>query len=1138
MYVKKIISRYLRVAMAIIAMLSFYVSVSAQNIKVTGAVTDSKGDPLTGVYVVVQGKQIGSVTDNFGKYSISAPSNGVLVFTFMGYQNVEKQINGKSVIDAVMQEDSQLLSDIVVVGFGTQRKENLTGAVASVDVSKTLNARPIADVGRGLQGSTPGLTVVVPSGEVGSDPIMKIRGQLGSLKGGSSPLILMDNVEIPSIQMLNPDDIESISILKDAASASIYGAKAAFGVILITTKKGAKVESVNVTYSGNVSFQNISKKMEMGQLDALEYTKLAFERVGGTLAGAFWYVTSDSYEKAKLWQEKWGGVVKANDPMVYGRDWYVDANGRKLGLRTYDPYEYMVREWAPTQTHNLSLNGKSGKVDYNIALGYVGQSGMMKTAKHDDFKRYNASVRLNSEINKYVSVHAGALYSKRNKRYAYATNSTTADPWLYLYRWGPLYPLTTEDGDPIRSPVSETAQANAANIENNYTSINTGITITPFKNWKIDFDYTHANVEEITNNPGTKYTARDSWSAPILKTDSNGNQIYVNSDGLEVAEGSDGAMKAYQLKYSTYTASGSNPDHIYRKAFNSKRNTYNLKTDYDWKINEKNNLKLLVGFSAVDYIWEQNWSRKGQLIDTDNPQFDLATGLQESSGDKYWESQVGVYARLNYNFADRYLLEANIRYDGTSKFPTNLQWRWFPSFSAGWRVNEEAWMKWAKPALSALKIRASWGTIGDQTVSNSLYIPTMAQNESKWIIGSNKLLYYSTPAAVSDLITWQDITTLDLGLDARFFNGDLGLSFDWYRRDTKNMIVPIEGIPTTFGVGAPQSNTGSLRTNGYEIAVDYNHRFKNGLGINIVATLADSKTKITKYGTTNSIDSYYVGKTYGEIWGYRTDRLYQESDFEKDAGGNLIKIKSKDGYNVYKLADGNAATQGKLQSGNFMFGPGDVKFKDLNGDGVINAGSRSVVDADGNPDYGDLEVIGNSTPRYEYSFRVGADWKGIDFSIFFQGVGSRQVWGDGFLAIAGFNSSDGCMPQAIAGDFWRTDRTDAFYPRPYNQAGSGTTLNMQVQDRYLLDMSYLRIKNITLGYTLPSNITKKAYIKGLRIYVALENFFTFDNLRGLPIDPEEISGYSMFNSSNYNSGRTGVGTPTFKSMSVGIQLNF
>ena len=436
--------------------------VMAQKRTISGLVTEkSTNEPLPGVTVIEKGTSNGTVTNLDGEFNLSVNVGATLQFSFIGMLTQDVVVGNLSMVHVALESVVSQVDEIVVVGYGTQKKANLTGAVASVD-TKVLEARPIADVGRGLQGTTAGLNVVIPSGEIGSDPILKIRGQLASLRGGSSPLILLDNVEIPSIQMVNPDDIESISILKDAASASIYGAKAAFGVVLITTKKGAKTESINVSYSGNLSFQNISKKMEMGRLDALEYTLHAFERVGGTSAGAFWHVTREGYEKAKTWQEKWGDVVKPNDPMLYGRDWYVDANNRKIGLRTYDPYDYMIKEWTPTQTHNLSVNGKNGKTDYNISFGYLDQSGIIKPAKHDDFKRYNGAIRLVTEVNSWIKVHAGTMYSKRLKRYPYATNSTTADPWLYLYRWGPTYPMTTEDGDPLRSPVSEMEQANTA----------------------------------------------------------------------------------------------------------------------------------------------------------------------------------------------------------------------------------------------------------------------------------------------------------------------------------------------------------------------------------------------------------------------------------------------------------------------------------------------------------------------------------------------------------------------------------------------------------------------------------------------------------------------------------------------------
>lgn len=1136
---------FLRCSLWVIGFLLFHFQGIAQSRAVTGTVTAvSDNSALPGVTVAIKGQAKGTVTDGDGKFAIEAESSDVLVFSFIGMETLEQQVGESTVVNVALTESIASLAEVVVVGYGSQKKTNLTGAVATVD-TKVLESRPITDAGRGLQGTTPGLNIVIPSGEVGSDPRIRIRGQFSSMEGGSSPLILLDNVEIPSIQLVNPADIESISVLKDAASASIYGAKAAFGVILITSKKGAKKEGVSVSYQGNLSFQNISKDMKMAGLDGMEYTLLATERINGTVAGAFYYVTREGYERAKQYQQQWGSVVKPNDPTLYGRDWYVDANNRKIGLRMYDPYEYMIREWAPTQIHNLSINGLSGKTNYNIGLGLTDQTGLIKPAKQDDFQRYNASIQLGTEINRWLKINYGALYSKRIKNYPYATSSTTADPWLYLYRWAATYPIGTEDGQPIRSPYSEMKAANTAFQETNYGNFNGGFTLTPAKNWTIKFDYNHANEEYITKRPGTRFTGRDSWSGAIPKLDANGNRIYVNSAGQEVPSTDPDAVPAFQLNQTTYTAAGSNPDHVYRYSANNQRNTINLYSTYDLNLNETQNFKFMVGMNRVGFKSAYNWSQVTALADYTNPQFDLAGGTQTSSGGEYWDSQLGFFGRVNYNFKEKYLLEANLRYDGTSKFPTDLRWRTFPSFSAGWRVNEESFMDFADSFLDEFKVRASWGTIGDQSVPNNLYMPTINGGLNNWILNGAKMFQfgspasgYSTPQAVSPSVTWQDITTLDIGADVRVMNGALGLAFDWFQRDTENMIVPQEGIPATFGTQAPQSNFGSLRTKGIELALDYTHQFDNGLRVNFVATIADAVTTITKYGSTTSIGtvtspSWYVGRTYGEIWGYETDRLYQKEDFVYGSDGKLVTVVSSDGYNVNQLSDENGATQGKLQSGNFVFGPGDVKFKDLNGDGVINDGKRTL------DDHGDLKVIGNSTPRYEYSFRAGADFKGVDFSIFLQGIGKREIWGEGFLAIPGFNAADGAMPQAIAGNFWREDRTGAFYPRPYNMAGSSTTLNMQPQSRYLLNMAYLRIKNITLGYTLPLALAQRVHLNKVRVYGSLENFFTFDHLKDLPIDPEVISGVSMWrDDSSYNAGRTGVGVPAFKSASMGLQLTF
>ena len=1128
----------------------------AQNITVTGKVTDKSGVPVPGASVTVKETKTGIAANVDGTYRISVPSNATLVFSAIGMTVVEQSVNGRTIINAVLEDDATLLSSAVVVGFGTQRRENLTGAVASVNVDKTLASRPIADVGRGLQGSVPGLTVVIRSGEIGSDPLMRIRGQVASLNGSANPLILLDNVEIPSIQIINPDDIESISVLKDAASAAIYGAKAAFGVILITTKKGAKRESVTVTYSNNFSWQNRAKELKMAGIDGLQYT-LDNSRTRNPedprlpYTGNFWSVSQESIDKAKEWIEKWGKTVKPTDPVVYGRDWY--WNGSQLyGYRIYNSVDALVANWTPTSTHSLSVSGLSGKTSYQISIGMLDQSGMTKPAKIDDFKRYNASVNVSTAVNKYLSVRGGLMYSDRNKRYPSVGSVTAGDPWLYAYRWGPLFPIGVKDqhGNNMRESAYEFAATTTSNLQNVYTNINLGATLNFTKNWDLKFDYTHVKREDITNSSIPMFNYVDSWrfqAAPSPWNDENGNRIYVDDDGNVVSTGGIPAWRFTPITYWANYAPGQTSS-IYRESTSRNDDTYNLYSTYNLDLGDQHNIKFMVGMNATANDYKMHTARRYDLTSYENPQFSFATGEQFVGGDAGWGSGAGFFGRVNYTFKDKYLLEANFRYDGSSKFPAHLRWQSFPSFSAGWVLTNENFMKNLLPVVSFAKLRGSWGQLGDMSVSGSLYIPTMSRHTTSWLDASGEpLIGYRAPSIVSSDIRWQVIQTLNLGIDMRLFRHKLGITFDWYQRDTNDMIISGDALPVTLGAGAPSGNFGNLRTQGFEVTVDFNHRFSNGVGINMMATLFDAVSHVTKgadwrtpWENRSISSSWSTGARYGDIWGYVTDRLYQESDFVKDPNLTTRTQFKKiwiiiDGVarESYMLAGPNPVYQSRLEDGGgvVIFRPGDVKFVDLNGDGYITPGLGTF----GNP--GDRKVIGNSTPRYEYGFRLGADYQGFDLSVFIQGVGSRQMWGSGQLAIPGYNASDGAMPQAIAGNYWRPDRTDAFYPRPWDNGGDNTNYSLQVQTKYLLNMAYTRVKNITLGYTLPERLSSKALLKKTRMYLSLENFFTFDNLRGLPLDPEVVSGYSMF-STSANASRTGMGSPTFKSVSAGIQLSF
>ncbi|MBE8713080.1 SusC/RagA family TonB-linked outer membrane protein [Sphingobacterium hungaricum] len=1122
---------------------------------ITGKVVGRDG-PLANVTISVVGQSVSTSSNENGEFSIVAPLGSTLRFSSVGYAAKDVVISANTVNVTLDLEDNSL-EEVVVVGYGTQKKGNLTGAVSSINVKENLEGRPIADIGRAIQGTTPGLNVVVPSGEVGSDPRIRIRGAISSMQGTNNPLILLDNVEIPSIQYVNPDDVESITVLKDAASASIYGAKAAFGVILITSKTGSKSEKININYSNNFSFQNPFKRYEMGRIDALKYTMDALERVGTLEAGAFYTINRESYEKAVEWDKKYGSSLGPDDPTVYGRDWYVDPASptKKYGLRTYDPYDYMIREWAPSSTHNLSLNGTINKTNYTLSFGSLNQSGMLKPGDLDRFKRYNGALRVSTEVNKYLTVRAGAMFAQRNKTYPYATNSTTADPWLYMYRWSSLYPMGNDElGRPIRSPWSENMAANDASMRRNYINLNAGTTIKIMDNWRVDVDYNFTNENYSWRKNGTRYTAANSWTAAKTRLDASGNQIYVNNEGTVVSATDPGAIPAYDLSYDMYTPNGSAQDHIYMRSQNEPRHTVNAFTTYNLNINTDHEFKFIAGLNSVAMQGDYHWTQKADLMDITNPQYDLAVGLVTGSGGEYWESQLGFFGRVNYAFKNKYLFEGNLRYDGSSKFPTSMKWRWFPSVSAGWVASEESFMEWSKPVLSNLKFRGSWGVIGNQTVPSDLYVSNMNAGLTNWIINGAQTSSVGSPKLFVNDVTWEDIETLDFGVDARFLSNKIGVTFDWYEKKTNNMFAPLEGTTWTLGSEAPFGNYGTLTTRGFEIAIDFNHRFENGLGINLGANLDDATSVFSDYTSLRTLGANYNGRVYGDIWGFETDRLFQYSDFILDANGkpqlvpltaDMTKYNTSGGGQAYLMSGDNPVYQSRYQnSANFFFGPGDVKFKDLNGDGEIDNGDGTID----NP--GDMKIIGNSTPRYNYGFRLAADWKGFDISAFFQGVGQRSVWGTGFLAIPGWHVSDGAMPQSFVSDYWTPENQDAFYPAAMSNAGNANYNNMQVQSRYLLDMSYLRVKNMTVGYSFSKELLSKVKIDNLRAYVALENFFTWDKLRGLPIDPEGVDGESIFNptsetgsplsfqANSYNGGRTGVGVPSFKSASFGIQLNF
>ncbi|GEP94956.1 SusC/RagA family TonB-linked outer membrane protein [Chitinophaga cymbidii] len=1055
------------------------------SVTLRGRVVDETGVAMPGVSVRLQGTTRGSFTDANGQFTITGKPGQTVVFSSVGSIQQEQILSKNATLNIILKTDNRKLDDVVVVGYGTQRKANLTGAVSTVDIEKTLQSRPISDVARGLQGTVPGLTITTASGDLGRNPSIRLRGMAGSLNtgaAGAQPLILVDNVEIPSLQMVNPQDIESISVLKDAASTSIYGTRAAWGVVLITTKSGRKGQPASINYSNNFSWsQPTTMPTIAGAAEGAEAMFLGKMRVDPNTA----YFTTlgmsfdrEGIEKMRQWERDYGGK-ELGDSMVMGRDFEV-RDGRLYFYRPWDVGKMYMKDWTLMQKHDLAVSGGGEKTNYHLGLGYLNQSGVLRF-KTDKFDRYNATLSVNSSVNDWIDVRGKMMLSQSVFETPYSFSSARFGPWYYLYRWPKIYPYGTYQGKPFRSAITEVQQANMEQTKSTFSRVQVGTTLKPFKGFTVDVDYTYSGTNTHLRSPGGGTAGINFWAAPT------------------------------QLNYFENYQSPTVDAITYQSWWNEWNNGRAYAT-YRFDVNEDHHFKAMAGMDVDLY---RNWAHSSErrtLIDQNLAEISLATGDQYVSGDRgHWATN-GYFARLNYDYKNKYLLEVNGRYDGSSKFPRAQLYDFFPSVSAGYVLTEETFMDFAKPVLSFLKLRGSYGSLGNQNVGPNRFISVMSSSNSGWLIGEANQLTFSTPQQVSKSLTWETVSTVDFGVDARFFNNAFGITFDWYKRTTSDMIGAGLTLPSSFGGNVPVMNFGEMRTKGWELALDYTHTFDNGLRINALATLSDFNEKITKLASaTRIITNNYEGKTIGEIWGYQTDRLFQESDFTKN--GDRWELKPD--IPSQTILAGNSAW--------FYYTPGDVKYVDRNGDSTLSPGSNTVDDP------GDQMVIGNSTPRYQYGIRLGAEWKGFDFSIFIQGVGKRELWPSGPLFIPGFGQDSWYDHHQ---DYWTPTNTDAFYPQPTFTGQSNNIQNFYRQSRYLLNMAYTRVKNISLGYTVPGNLAKRIHMKAARVYVSAENLLTFDNL-SIPLDPEIDYTVEQTDASAF--GRT---YPYRKEISFGVQLTF
>ncbi|MEH6406934.1 MAG: TonB-dependent receptor [Leeuwenhoekiella sp.] len=1041
---------------------------------VTGTVvTSADGMPIPGVAVLEKGTSNGVVTDFDGKYEITVSGpNAILSFSYIGFKTQEVLIQTQSVIDVKLQEDLAELDEVVVVGFGTKKKVNLTGAVASVD-QETFESRPVQNATQMLQGVVGGLNISQGSGgSLDSSPSINIRG-VATIGAGSTggPLVLIDGME-GDINSINPQDIESVSVLKDAAASSIYGSRAPFGVILITTKKGKKGPAV-VSYSN--SFRVASPINIPDVMDS--YTFALFfndANVNGGNSPIF------GEERLQRIQDYQAGIItdeiipNSNNPNRWA-DGYAEGNANN------DWYDALYRDNAFALEHNISVRGGGDAVTYYFSGNLLDQDGLMEFNR-DKFSRYTTTAKINAKITDWATLNI----SNRFIREDYGRPSNLSDGLFQnLARQGwPVLPLYDPNGYLYSSPSPALALRDGGRdkTQRDWLYQQAQLILEPIKGWQIFGEFNYRTRNDFRH-----------WDA--LKTynhDVEGNP-YVYATGSNVHE------EAFRENY-----------------FNT-----NIYTKYDWTLNDKHNLGVMIGLqSELNKYRNITAQREGVLIPS-SPVLNLTSGTDYNgnivapsvSGEYQNWATSGVFSRLNYNFMERYLFEANIRYDGTSRYRGDKQYNWFPSFSGGWNIAKEAFWDTSSLDIQTLKIRGSWGELGNQNTTD--WYPTyvtmpVGTSNGSWLVNGVQPNTSSAPGLVSQSLTWERVQSWNLGLDVNALNNRLTSSFDYYVRKTLDMVGPAPELPVVLGTAVPQTNNTDLRTYGFEFSLSWRDRLKNDFGYQVQLTLSDSQTEITRYpNKTNSLDTYRTGQMTGEIWGYQTVGI-AKSDEEMES------------Y-LTSLSNGGQDALGS------QWAAGDIMYRDINNDGKIDAGSSTEDDP------GDRTIIGNNTPRFPFSVTLSADWKGFDIRAFFQGIMKRdyfqgssyfwgayswgQWWSTGFVEHEDYFRANADHPLG--------QNLDSYYPRPLFNGK-----NQQTQSRYLQDASYVRLKNLQVGYTIPATISEKLHVNKLRLYISGENLWTLTNLSSI-FDPETIGG-----GADEGGSSNGNVYPLSRTISAGLNLNF
>lgn len=1040
----------------------------AQSITVRGQVTQNNR-PLAGVTVKNIGSTVQAQTDTQGKYTLSAATVTALEFTFLGYakQRFEfsqlKQISqGNYELNVQLDaSEGDVLDEVVVVGFGSQKKTNLTGSVAVVD-AKQLENRPVRNAIQALQGLAPGLNISQNSGTMETNPSINIRGTGTIGTSSSAPLVLIDGSE-GSLAALNPQDIESVSVLKDAGAASIYGSRAAFGVILVTTKSGkAGRTSVNYNNSFRMNAPTLMPKM-MDSYTFAQYFNQAEVNAGGSP-----HFSAEHLQRILDYQNgslKNSTIVDPNNKLYW-------AEGYAYGNDNNDWFDVMYRDQAFAQEHNLSLNGGTEKTTYYLSGNFMKQQGLM-AFNTDHYDRYSVAAKINSKVSDIFQVNYNArLVREDYDRPAALTNSFYDD--LGRQGW-PTLPLYDPNGYLFSSPSPALAMKEGGQDKSSkdYIYQQLQLILEPIKGWRTTGNFNYRTTTQFRH-----------WdSQRLYNHDVNGDPyLYKNSSNV------------YE--------------------FGLKENYYNINifSDYDKSWGD-HHFKVMVGGQIEHTAYRNLGVQRDGIIIPDQPVLNLTSGTDINgkvvaptvSGEYQKWATAGFFGRLNYNYAEKYLLEANLRYDGSSRFRSDSRWGWFPSVSAGWNIAKENFLKDSAPFINMLKLRASYGELGNQNTDD--WYPTyVVQNpgtaNGAWLINNARPNSASAPGLVSALLTWESINTKNIGVDFAFLNSRLSGSFEVFERKTFNMVGPAPQLPNTLGTQVPQTNNTDLKTRGFEATLGWNDRTASGFAYGAKFLLSDYTTTVTRYpNAIGALSTYREGQKLDEIWGYQTF--------------GIAKTEEQMSQHLASLPNGGQNALGT------QWGAGDIMYADLNGDGKIDGGSNTEADP------GDRRVIGNSTPRYSFGLNLNADYKNFDFSIFMQGVMKRDYWQGGYYFWGATSKwwSTGLVDHL---DYFRTadnplgENLDAYYARPV----FGTSKNQQTQTRFLQNAAYIRIKNIQLGYTLPKETTKRFGVERLRVYVSGENIWTGSSVAGM-FDPETIDG-----------GSNGTVYPLTKVWSAGLSVTF